>query len=337
MKPTHTTGTIALLMSYLDTDVSAYRNLSPEDAEQILTHTANNNGYIGHSDSTGWGDLNAGGALQSVNKGCKKLMHFGRSNITSSAYTTEKKYAPVKLKEMYTNPLTGVSFDTLYHDTIHHIDTPYLCHVYQAAVGISTTVDSGYVISASWARPSSTTLMLAYDSVNRTLQPFEHLYIDSVGTTTAGISGYFYILMSPLDSSFVGFLGAPDSSVFSSPASIQALGFEYTLLLNNTLVNCHPIDTSTTRIKEIQNTLQVSFHPNPVDDAGVLQIFTSANTNVNIGIFDMEGRAMGLVYSGILNNGGTTFNIDTKALTSGLYFLVINSKGGNRTIKFTKL
>ena len=334
MAAPHAVGTIALLMSYLDATVDAYQNLSPEDAEQLLVRSANNNGYIGHSDSTGWGDLNAGAALQSVNKGCKKLMHFGRSNITSSASTLVKQYTPLKLKEKYTNPTTGITFDTLPfpNDTVR-----YLCNVYQAVAGITTTVDSGFVVEQSWARPSSTTLMLVYDSVSHTLQPFEHLYIDRIGTTTAGISGYFYILMSPRDSSFIGFLGAPDSSVFSNSDSLQALGFEYTLLLNNTLVNCHPIDSSTTRIKEIENNIQASLHPNPIDDAGLLQIFTDANMNASINIFDMEGRAIGLVYSGILNSGVTTFNIDTKTLTSGLYFLVISSREGNRTIKFTKL
>ena len=74
-----------------------------------------------------------------------------------------------------------------------------------------------------------------------------------------------------------------------------------------------------------------------MDDAGVLQIFTDANTNASINIIDQQGRKIETVYIGSIVNGGTTFNINTKALTSGLYFLVINSSVGSKTIKFTKL
>jgi hypothetical protein len=81
----HVTGTVALLMSYLDSTASVYQNLSPEDAEHLLIRSADNKGYVGHSDSTGWGDLNAGKSLQSVNKACTKLLHLGNGTNNNNA------------------------------------------------------------------------------------------------------------------------------------------------------------------------------------------------------------------------------------------------------------
>ena len=92
-----------------------------------------------------------------------------------------------------------------------------------------------------------------------------------------------------------------------------------------------------TNLKEIENNLQVSFYPNPVDDEAVLQLFSDAETKGIITIMDQQGREIEAVYTGGIANGGTTFNIDTKALTSGLYFITLSSGEGSKTIKFTKL
>jgi N-acetylneuraminic acid mutarotase len=96
-------------------------------------------------------------------------------------------------------------------------------------------------------------------------------------------------------------------------------------------------DSIATGITELTNQMQVLFYPNPVEDAGMLQIFIDENTKATISITDQQGREIKEVYSGDITNGNTTFDINTKALTSGLYFLVINSDEGKKTIKFTKL
>jgi hypothetical protein len=320
MAAPHAVGTIALLMSYLDSTAPAYQNLSPEDAQQLLTLNANNKGYVGHSDSTGWGALNAGKTLQAVNKSCKELVHLGKGNNANLNVLRLAINTPIKLTERYTNP-SGQTYDTI----------TYYCNVFQATNTMSQHLDSNFVITASWARPSSTTLLLVYDSINHTLQPFEHLYIDSISATTAIVTGYYYSVYSDsFQSNYLGKWGIYDT------ANTDSLRFDYTLLLNNPTINCHPVDTSTTHIKEIANNMQVSFHPNPVDDAGVLQIFTDENTKATIDIMDQQGRTIETIYSGDISNGGTTFNIDTKALSSGLYMIVISSGEGTKTIKFLK-
>jgi hypothetical protein len=331
MATPHATGTVALLMSYLDSTASVYKNLAPEDAEQLLIRNTFNAPSGGRNDSVGYGDLNAGRVLQDVNKGCKELVHFGRSNINNSSLALIKLYTPIKLTEKYTNPLNGLTYDTLYHDSI-----PYLCDIYKAVAVMSTSINSNYTITESWTRPSSSSLMLFYDSTSHTLQPFEHLYIDSISTHSAGISGFFYILMSPLDSSLVGFIGAPDSSVLVNSDSINLLGFEYTVVLKNTSVSCYPVDTTTTNIKEIQNQTIVSFYPNPVSDMGELVISTDKENHASIDIMAIEGQNIETVFSGALSSGNTNFPIDASKLSSGVYMIVVNIGGQRNTIKFSK-
>ena len=140
-------------MSYLDSSGSVYSNLSPEDAEHLLTRSANNNGYIGHSDSTGWGDLNAGRSLQSVNKRCTELLHFGLPrNLGGQSAILENWYTPIKLMEPYTNP-NGKVFDT----------STYLCRAYKYVCTMPNSLPTNFTITDSWTRPSSTNLLLNYD------------------------------------------------------------------------------------------------------------------------------------------------------------------------------
>jgi hypothetical protein len=195
---------------------------------------------------------------------------------------------------------------------------------------MSQHLDSNFVIADYWARPSSTTLMLAYDSTAGTLEPFEHLYIDNISATSATVSGYWYEVLDPIDSySVIGYWGAD---------SVANFNFDYTLLLNNPTVSCNPIDTTTTRIKEIpSNQLNVLFYPNPVQDAGILQIFTDADTKATIDIVDQQGRKLETIFNGDFSNGSHVFNIDTKPLSSGIYMIIVNSEEGRKNIKFTKL
>jgi N-acetylneuraminic acid mutarotase len=96
-------------------------------------------------------------------------------------------------------------------------------------------------------------------------------------------------------------------------------------------------DSISTGIKEVPNELNVVFYPNPVRDVGILQVFTNANTNVSIQVFDVQGQKMQDVYSGQLSGGDSTFNVDTRTLSSGLYIIQLNAGHGKQTFKFTKL
>ncbi len=110
--------------------------------------------------------------------------------------------------------------------------------------------------------------------------------------------------------------------------------FDYSLLLTNSTVSCNP-DT-TTGIKKTENKIQVLFYPNPVQDKGLLQIFTDKTTKVTIDIVDLQGRTLQTFYSGDITNGSNTFNIDTKALSSGLYLIIVNTEESPKIIKFLK-
>jgi hypothetical protein len=320
MATPHATGTIALLMSYLNSGPYSI-SLSPEDAEQLLIRSAVDVDSPGYDINTGWGDLNAGRALQTVNKRCKAISHLKKpGNVTPSA-TLEKAYTPITLTEPYTNA-DGKTFDTL----------SWLCSVYKETAIMPQIIDSVYDITAYWTRPSSTNLLLAYDSTSHRLRPFEHLYIDSMSRTTAVVSGYFYKVYRVSDSSYAGLWGM-DSTYLHG---IDNSRFDYTVLFTSNTTSCYTVDT-TTAIREIKNTSHVLFYPNPVTDAGELDIFTDQNTTANVDVLDMQGRILEEMHHGALNAGENKFILNTKTLASGIYTISIKLLDETKIIKFVKI
>ena len=190
-----------------------------------------------------------------------------------------------------------------------------------------------HVYADAWARPSSTSLLLAWDSTRHTLQPFEHLSIDSVSPARAVVSGYYYVVYSPADSIHpIGYWGTDSMSVLHS----DSFRFDYTLLISDTSLHCKPVIH--TRIENLGiNNTEINFYPNPTNRKGELSIFADNKTTVQIDVYDMEGQHIETIYNGIMNSGNTKFQIDVDRLSSGMYMILYRSDTFNKTIKFTKL
>lgn len=50
----------------------------------------------------------------------------------------------------------------------------------------------------------------------------------------------------------------------------------------------------------------------------------------------IEGKHLMSIYDGLLGSGSNRFDVDTKPLASGNYFISVNFGDGKRTIKFSK-
>ncbi len=322
MAAPHVTGTVALLMSYIDSTAPAYRNLSPEDAEWLVTRSAVDIDTAGKDDRTGWGQLNAGRTLREVNKMCKEIRHYDyRSDtvpVSYGGYYPSVRFTRIQLTEKYTNP-DGITFDTI----------PYDCVVGIARDTIHHSIPSHYTIENSWARPSSTTFLLLYDSTTGTLQPYEHLYIDHIDRGYAALSGIFYDVYTAGSHQYLGKWGMSDTST-----AARGLGFAYTILLRDNNKQC---DSVTTGIRDIESHLNVSFYPNPVEDRGDLSIFVDSRERATISLMDMEGRTIRDIYSGSLDPGRSHYEINIKSLSPGVYFISLCIGETKETIKISKI
>ena len=88
--------------------------------------------------------------------------------------------------------------------------------------------------------------------------------------------------------------------------------------------NCDTLDTSS--FEEISET-NFSVYPNPVLD--ILNIKKSSNQTIETTtILDLQGR--------IVLSEGFNETLNVESLESGIYFIILNTKGNNATKKFIK-
>ena len=95
----------------------------------------------------------------------------------------------------------------------------------------------------------------------------------------------------------------------------------------NTVISVDVIHQGTSGIKEIPNNDIMKFYPNPATSN--ITIITSGKANISI--LNIEGQ----VKKNITTNTNKT-NIDISSLSSGIYFIKVQSENGIVTKKFIK-
>ena len=90
--------------------------------------------------------------------------------------------------------------------------------------------------------------------------------------------------------------------------------------------------------EEIKTSKGVSVYPNPTTHQSTIQLNGYNDENVDIKLYDMTGRAVMNIHSGLINTDNYTNSISLEALSKGLYFIKVNSdnKTGGETIKLIK-
>ena len=326
MAAPHVTGTVALLMSYLDSTASVPGNLSPEDAEHFIIRSAVDVDTPGKDNNTGWGLLNAGRALQQVNKECKEFRHYDVRNahgfIQYRPYGGAVHFFNVRLTEPYTSP-----------DGIYFNAQSYRCLVYSNTDTIYQGLPGKYQIEDYWPRHSSTNLLPLLDTTTHLLSPHEHLDIKAINNNFAVLQGFYYSVYDSTGAHYLGLWGKNDTII--DTLGLQ-YGFAYSVLLRDTTKHCNSLIN--TSVKEISSDFNINFYPNPVYDRGDLTIFMDKpDAKTKIEIVDVQGRTVNRIYEGNLSEGTNNFDVNTNILTSGIYMIRIDMGESKRTIKFSKL
>lgn len=94
-----------------------------------------------------------------------------------------------------------------------------------------------------------------------------------------------------------------------------------------------PSDAS---VKELSGVTMGQLFPNPTSGNTAVNFNMNAASNVVIEVKDMNGRAIASYDLGNQTAGGHTFNVDTKELNSGVYFVSVNTNAGTSTKKLIK-
>jgi chitodextrinase len=81
-------------------------------------------------------------------------------------------------------------------------------------------------------------------------------------------------------------------------------------------------------------TLELS--PNPIEGNSVVSVNLTEADNVEVYVVDNLGRKAAEIYKGHLTEGRHSFNLESTAITTGIYHLVMNGEKGNVLVRFIK-
>jgi len=312
----HVSGVVALLMSYMNDSISAYRNLAPEDCEFIINHSATDVGTAGYDSINGYGRLNAGKALKMVERPFNLFYHYGTNAMTPhsiSKFIYNNNWDTVRLTDRYTSP--GGTF---------YNRGKYVVKTWQVNASVThyatQPTDS---VKYCWPRHS---LSNVFDlpTPSKRLDLHERAQIVSVNGIGATLKGYIYQVKDTLGNP-LGWWPC-DTSFLDLTNNGYSL-FEYSLLTKNKAVGIHEIN---------QNDQSVSVFPNPTNSKQTLLIKSQSESSCKIDLFDLMGRFVKTVYNGQVNAGETSISHSVDGLPNSMYIYLIKLDNSTLSTKFIK-
>jgi len=300
----HVAGVAALLMSYLNDPFPSYNNLAPEDVEQILQMTAfdpdtpfNSLGIVGYDTLTGHGRLDAGAALQLVEKPYRSLLHFGTDAFAhSKSVALHASNQAITLLARYQDPS-----ETWFQPDAYKVD------VYEVTATVSHNLTANEVVMAAWPRSSSTTVLPLYDG-SQNLKAYERATLESVNQSQAVLTGYLYKVYD--------LNGTPLGWWPFDTAQLHQAELTYSLLVCDTLVCDQMAPTS---LSEEEPNPGFSLVPNPAQDQQAIHFTTQSVQPVAIHLLDLHGREIRTVYQGPSQVGKNSIVASLQGLPPGLY------------------
>jgi hypothetical protein len=103
----------------------------------------------------------------------------------------------------------------------------------------------------------------------------------------------------------------------------------------NLVVDLNAIPTSTPEIHKPVDYEATNF-PNPFTNNTTLSYSLKENDNINIMLYDAQGKLVEEVFNGKQSAGLHEFTIDGSKYSSGMYFANITGKGGSHAVKLVK-
>lgn len=313
----HASGVSALLISYLNDSVENTMNLAPEDVEYILQRSAFNVDSPGYDVYTGFGRLNAGGALSVVDKTKRELLHLNSESLTTT-YTVANagNNKMIRLTEREANN-NGVLFDhKSYKADIYKID----CTAQFAEV-------LPHPIVGEWERHSSS-FTYPYIIDSNKLVPHEKIQLESLTNSAFTASGYVYKLYDSINSQFLGWLPF-------DTAHAKTVNYAISALMGDTIYS--PWDTLVSVKEVVGDKSYMIVYPNPSQDNIWLKVYSDCNGNVKLSVRNMLGQQISRIFDGNINCKEEKFLVNTANFSSGVYFVDMHTKCGSKSIKIIKL
>ena len=311
----HVAGVVSLLLSYVNDSVADYSNLSQEDAEFVLEKSVRDDVIqsgtkVGYDSLSGYGFLLADSALILIKKPNYYIKHSGNSHGVSTTFTDSLVSTNVTLQfnesTLASNQYNIAPF------------TNYKCNVYKVKAHVNHSLGATEQIKYAWARNSASNTANLYSS--GIVWPHERVLFNDYTTSYADLSNYVYKVMDTLGN----FLGWYPSDTTSANTKL-----EYSLLIYN------PAATEVQKIEEESGSILV--FPNPSKNTQTIEMNLDKAEQVEILLYDMQGRFLGEVFNGLCDAGRTDIPSNISRLSSGIYLYRVQAQSFARSIKFNKM
>jgi hypothetical protein len=290
------TGISALMQAYVNNNVDAPNDLSPEDIEILIekfaddivdTINAPSNYTIGYDDYSGWGKLNAGAIFDGIALPYFRIWHFDISIAESDL---------IQLPNMTMSWDNSVNF---YPGNF--TDTTYEFEVYKIQLDNYHGIDGAHVIDA-WGRNSASTVVSFKELFGGGYQatPFPDVQIEYVDDDHAIITAYVFKFA--------------DSGIwFPFQPIANNIHLSYTLYTEG----------GYTGLKEWDSEQSFKVYPNPNRGNFVLEYTAYSEGQCKIQVIDSQGRVVFNKDKKLQHAGLNRENINLENIASGLYFVSI--------------
>ncbi len=353
----HVTGVVALLLSHYNKDCYTKRNLSVEDIEYILEHSATNLYEPGYDDTTGWGRLDAYKALQMIENPTKQIIHPDSliSSVIVSRDTIALSYQDAFVADGW-GPISSTM--PLENNKYYQVERVLVQNTYSFAEYMlsSTTLND------VWLRPSASNSLDFYNDTSSYLtgpgvgileyifdafdyMPFEEM--DSVDTILFQVKtkGFYYHFISRYDEAYFPTIFIDTNILIDTwlpldPISDTAKMLFSIYITDTTLTSIYDFPcTSDNPLYDdnydlgLQDLAKTNFilYPNPSNES--ITIKGVENQVISkVEIFDLNGKILYSKYPNVKQ-----LNIDISNYQQGAYFVKCSDENTSRTLKLMKL
>ncbi len=283
----HIAGTAGLMLSHVDQPFPTLSNLTIEDVENIMQQSAVDKNTPGYDDKTGWGLLNATGAINKIKKPAYKIQHFGVGQNATSSVSTSSDGAGLLLflPNNFQSLAAGYYYADRYAVTI------------TLNYNLSSPTDQ---IISYWPRFSSTLGWAKASPV-----PTDNwCQILSATSTQAVLRTYIYNFYADASGHLITDPWLPTQ--FGAKAALSIYTFDPTL-------------SGVSNINNENTTL--STYPNPANNGTTVNVTLSASQNVSLEFFDVAGQLVKTIMKGKLATGVHSYELPLTDVAEGTYFI----------------
>jgi hypothetical protein len=352
----HVSGVVALLLSHYNKDCYSNRNLSVEDVEYILEHSASNLYGPGYDEITGWGRLDAYKALQMIENPTKQIIHpdslisFNVISIDTIALSYMNAFVadgwgpisrsiPLENQRLY--QVERVLVQNTYSFAEYMLPSTNLIDVWLRP-SASNSIGFYEDTIATWAGPA---IGIQYEFDEFDMMPYEELVsVDSV-LFQVKTQGYYYhfiaryidednIIIDPLFPIDAWLPIDPISDTAKMLFSIYITDTSLTALYDFLCDSLNPLydDNYDLGVNDLRtNQTDFILYPNPSNES--ITIKGAENQIISkVEIFDLNGK---LLFS--KNPNVKQLNIDISNYQKGAYFVKCSDEKNSRILKLIKL